>query len=152
MSVITEETAAEVIQGKDHDHCLLCGHLNPKSLNLRFRSDGNGTVEAQFQGHPDLQGYSDILHGGIIAALLDAAMTHCLFHKGIQAVTGDMHVRFVLPIPYRSELRIRAWISSSHGPLYHLQAEIVVGNRVAAWAQAKFLQRRPARQERVLPI
>jgi len=150
--VITEETATEVIQGKDHDHCLLCGHLNPKSLNLRFRPDGNGTVEAQFQGHPDLQGYSDILHGGVIAALLDAAMTHCLFHKGIQAVTGDLHVRFVLPVPCCSELRIRAWISSFHSPLYRLSAEIIVDYKIAAWAQAKFLQRRPARQERGLPF
>jgi acyl-coenzyme A thioesterase PaaI-like protein len=146
MSVTTKTVAPEATDSNDHAHCLLCGPLNPRSLNLSFHPTGDGTVEARFQGHAELQGYSHILHGGVIAALLDAAMTHCLFHRGIQAVTGDLHVRFVLPIPCDAELNIRAWISSAHPPLYHLDSEIVIDRKVMAWANAKFLQRRPQKQ------
>lgn len=74
--------------------------------------------------------------------MLDAAMTHCLFHRGVQAVTGDLHVRFVQPVPCNVPLEIRAWVLSSHPPLYRLKAEIVVDERVVAWAEAKFMQRR----------
>lgn len=41
-------------------------------------------------------------------ALLDAAMTHCLFRQGIEAVTASLKVRFVEPIPHATPLNIRA--------------------------------------------
>lgn len=50
---------------------------------------------ATFSGNPGLQEYEGQLHGRVISSLLDAAMTHCLFHHGIEAVTGELYVRFV---------------------------------------------------------
>lgn len=38
--------------------------------------------------------YIDLLHGGIASTLLDAAMTHCLLSKGIEALTAELNVRF----------------------------------------------------------
>lgn len=126
----------------DHDHCLLCGQRNPWSLKLAFQADADGAVRAYFDSHQRLQGYAGILHGGVIAALLDAAMTHCLFHRGVPAVTGDLHVRFVKSVSCNASLEIRAWVISSHPPLYRLKAEITHEERVMAWAEAKFMQRR----------
>jgi acyl-coenzyme A thioesterase PaaI-like protein len=96
----------------------------------------------RFEPDKELQGYDGIVHGGVIASLLDAAMTHCLFHRGIQAVTGDLHVRFVRPVDCNASLEIRAWVLSSNLPLYRLRAELVFDEHIAAWAEAKFLQRR----------
>jgi acyl-coenzyme A thioesterase PaaI-like protein len=111
-------------------------------LRLSFRVRDDDTVYAEFQGGPDLQGYDGILHGGVIASLLDAAMTHCLFHHGIQAVTGDLHVRFIAPVPCRRRLEVRASVLSPVPPLYRLRAELVCEQRLMAWAEAKFMQRR----------
>ena len=86
-----------------------------------------------------LQGYRGILHGGIVATLLDAAMTHCLFHQGIEAVTGDLQVRYLKQIPFNADLDIRARLVSSFSPLYKLESEITVGNQVMARAKAKFM-------------
>ncbi|MBI4725717.1 MBL fold metallo-hydrolase [candidate division TA06 bacterium] len=61
-----------------HHQCLLCGDDNPWSLKLQFSAGGNGMVLAQFKAHGMLQGYLGMVHGGIVAALLDAAMTNCL--------------------------------------------------------------------------
>jgi acyl-coenzyme A thioesterase PaaI-like protein len=125
-----------------HAHCVLCGHLNSKSLGLVFEPEADGGVRGNFQGVYELQGYSGILHGGVIASILDAAMTHCLFHRGVQAVTGDLHIRFVHPVPFDAVLSIQAWILSSYPPLYRLRAKIVNDERVMAWAEAKFMERR----------
>lgn len=124
-----------------HDRCLLCGYGNPWSLGLKFRDGENGSVITEFQGDPRLQGYEGMLHGGVIAALLDSAMTHCLFHSGIRGVTGDLHVRFVEPVPCESALVIQARIVSGNPPLFHLRAEMRRGAQVMAWAEAKFIER-----------
>jgi uncharacterized protein (TIGR00369 family) len=138
---VTIEDSPNLSAQNGHESCLLCGNLNPRSFNLSFRKAGNGVVQAHFKTHVELQGYEGILHGGVIAALLDAAMTHCLFHHGVQAVTGDLHVRFLQPVSCNVSLEIIAWILSSHPSLYRLRAEIILDERVMAWAEAKFMQR-----------
>jgi uncharacterized protein (TIGR00369 family) len=125
-----------------HSRCVLCGNLNPRSLNLSFKEVGNDTVRAQFTAYAELQGYDGILHGGVIASLLDAAMMHCLFFAGVQAVTGDLHVRFLQPVPCNASMEIQARMLTSNPPLYHLRAEIIIDERVMARAGAKFMQRR----------
>jgi len=128
----------------DHGHCLLCGERNPSSLKLAFQGHADGSVTTRFQAGRDLQGYSEILHGGVIASLLDAAMTHCLFHRGVQGLTADLHVRYVQAVPCGALLEIRAASTGSHPPLHRLRADMEVEGRVVAWAEAKFLERPPA--------
>ena len=125
-----------------HSHCLLCGEKNPWSLRLRFKPDDNGAVHTVFKAHEGLQGYHGILHGGVISALLDSAMTNCLFHQGVEAVTGDLHVRFVKPVPCPESVVIRAWVVTSLPPLYRVRAELVCQETVMAWAEAKFAKRK----------
>ncbi len=125
-----------------HSGCLLCGDHNPRSLGLHFESDGNGGVRAGFKAERNLQGYEGILHGGVIAALLDAGMTHCLFQHRVEALTGDLHVRFLHQVNCGEALQIRAWILSGNPPLFLLKSELTAGDRVLAWAEAKFVARR----------
>jgi uncharacterized protein (TIGR00369 family) len=130
-----------------HAHCLLCGHRNPWSLKLHFAPRPNGAVSACITVDRRLQGYEGIVHGGVIAALLDAAMTNCLFRHGVKAVTADLHVRFVESIPVGTGLDICAWIVRSMPRLHLVRSELAFGGRVAAWAEAKFtMPRFPHRQ------
>ena len=124
---------------KDHEWCLLCGSRNPRSLKLNFKP-GEGEVSTVFTPGLDLQGYSGILHGGIVSALLDSAMTHCLFNSGIKAVTGDLHVRFLHPVPCNQPLEIRASMVSKRPPLYRLKSELRQGKKIMARAEAKFMK------------
>ena len=140
MSATTSDCMAEAIEN-DHAHCLMCGASNPRSLGLCFHSEADG-VGATFKVRSTLQGYTGILHGGVVASLLDSAMTHCLFHHGVQGLTGDLHVRFVRPIPCDATVEIRAWVLSEAGPLYQLRAELLHERCVMAWAQGKFMRRR----------
>ena len=124
----------------DHSHCLLCGDKNPWSQHLRFHADDFGVARAEFQSRPELQGYNGILHGGVICALLDAAMTHCLFHIGILAVTGDIQVRFLEPVSCNGLLNISARVVSPKPPLFRTEAKLISDGKTTAWAKAKFVR------------
>jgi uncharacterized protein (TIGR00369 family) len=122
-----------------HCHCIVCGTANPASLQLRFAKGDDGSVHTVFKGNTLLQGYTGILHGGIISSLLDAAMTHCLFHRNVEAVTGELNVRFIHPVPCDATLEIHARVASAHGILYRLESELVQDNRQLAKATARFM-------------
>jgi acyl-coenzyme A thioesterase PaaI-like protein len=137
---VTVDNQSSLSTQNGHGFCLLCGERNPWSLKIAFEADGNGNVSAKLQSHSGLQGYDGLIHGGVISALLDAAMTHCLFHRGVQAVTGDLRVRFRRLIPCHTALFLQAWVISARPPLYCLRAEVMDAGRLAAWAEAKFMQ------------
>lgn len=139
MSVTTEQH--EVFGGAPpHQGCLLCGSVNPFSLQLAFQDTAAGGVRAVFHSSRVLQGYTGIMHGGVAAALLDSAMTNCLFHHGIEALTGDLHVRYLHPVPCPADLEIHAWISANHAPLYLLNSEITFQQQVLVRAEGKFVR------------
>jgi len=136
-----EERVGATSTGNSHEECLICGYRNPWSLGMRFEPGEDGAVCGRFHGDARLQGYQGILHGGVLAALLDSAMAHCLFHRGVQGVTGDLRVRFVQPVSCATTLDVRAHLESATPPLYYLKAELLEDDRVMAWAEATFMQR-----------
>lgn len=123
----------------DHEFCILCGCKNPWSLKLSFNYDGKYAYTS-FRPNPALAGYKGILHGGVISAILDSAMTNCLFHQGVKAVTGELNVKFVYSVPCMQALDIKAWVQSSRSPLYKLKSEISIEGKIMAWAEAKFMK------------
>ena len=124
-----------------HSQCVVCGSLNPRSLQVSFEKTADEAVVAIFKVRPEFQGYDNQLHGGITATLMDAAMTHCLFHHGISAVTADLRVRFLYPVYCNTTVDLRAWLFFSCPPLYHLKAEITRNDMVMARADGKFMRR-----------
>ena len=129
------------IQKKVHKKCLICGNENPWSLGLNFQLAEDGWVYSEFQAHDKLQGYDGILHGGVISSLLDSAMTNYLFFHNIEAVTGELLVRFLHPIDCTSKLIVRASALLDSSPLYIVNAEIIYEDKLMARAEGKFMQR-----------
>ena len=97
-------------------------------------------MRAELDCDRSLEGYGGRLHGGVIAAALDGAMTHCLFALGRTAVTAELTVRFKQPVATGRPATVRAWLERDLGPLYLLQAELVQDGVVKAAASAKFLE------------
>lgn len=126
------ETTYSLSAAHDHEHCIVCGESNPLSLRLSFALSEDGSVTGHFKAQARFQGYNGILHGGITASLLDAAMTHCLFHQGIEAYTADLHVRYAHAIPCEAQLDIRALMVGQRPPLFRLRAEITCQDRLVA--------------------
>jgi acyl-coenzyme A thioesterase PaaI-like protein len=91
-----------------------------------------------------LQSYPGMVHGGMVAALLDAAMTNCLFSRGVTAVTGDLRVRFRQPVKVDCVAEITAAVVRTRGRLRHLTADLLQDGKPMARATATFVVRRPA--------
>ena len=129
------------IPQESHRFCLMCGQDNPLSFGLKFKKNGDGAVSTTFTGNRNLQGYKGVMHGGVLSALLDTAMAQCLLHQDIEAVTGELNVRYLEQVDCDGTLNIKAWIDSSLPPLYHLKSQIFIGNKIVCKGKARFMQR-----------
>lgn len=85
--------------------CFVCGNNNGIGLHLTFRLEGEVTT-SEFVPQPDHQGYDGVVHGGILAALLDDAMANCLWLRGIAAVTAKMALRYREPVQVGTPLLV----------------------------------------------
>ncbi|HPM83414.1 MAG TPA: PaaI family thioesterase [Candidatus Anammoximicrobium sp.] len=130
-----------VLRRDSHPGCFVCGLANGHGLGLEFRLDEEGAVEATFACPGVFEGYPATLHGGVICALLDGAMTNCLFAHGHAGVTAELRVRFRHPVITERPAKVRAWIASSLRPLHELAAELVQEEQVRATARGKFLEK-----------
>lgn len=122
-----------------HRNCFACGH-GEDGLGLTFEVSDVDTVSSEWFCEARYQSYPGIAHGGIIATVLDCAMTNCLLMKDIPAVTADMHVEYREPVRVGGLVAIRASLVRSRSPLFVLEAEIVQDERVRARASAKFMR------------
>jgi acyl-coenzyme A thioesterase PaaI-like protein len=100
----------------------------------------DGGVEAHFDCARIFEGYSHRIHGGVIAALLDGAMTNCLFAHGRVAVTAELTVRYRYPVMTDHQATVRAWIRESSHRLHRVRAELLQDGQLLARATARFLE------------
>jgi uncharacterized protein (TIGR00369 family) len=78
--------------------CFGCSQKNPAGLKLQFE-ESEEFIHASWQPSEIYQGYSNILHGGIIAALLDEIGAWCVSVKiGTAGVTSEMKTRYLSPV------------------------------------------------------
>ena len=81
-----------------------------------------------------------MLHGGVISALLDGAMTNCLFARGIVALTAELVVRFRHPVAINAPVSVIGRITRSASPLHMLEAEIRQRGEIMAVGKGKFME------------
>ncbi len=122
-----------------HPACVVCDPANPFSLNLNCKADDHGGVSSRFEPKPWMAGFTGQLHGGIVSALLDGAMTQCLFAQNTKAVTAVLHTRFRKPVPIDQALQVRAWLKDTDGKRHQLKAELHLNDALLADAEATFL-------------
>ena len=127
-------------QAEAHPFCFVCSASNSLGLALRYAPQPDGSVSANFLGHCALEGYSGILHGGLIATLLDGAMTNCLFARGIRGLTAELKVRYHESVVSSEEVFLRAWLEDDAHELFQLRAELKQGGVVKASATGKFMK------------
>ena len=97
-----EDTA---LRHYEEHRCFVCGENNRIGLHLTFQLE-DGVTRTEFVPQADHQGYDGVVHGGILAALLDDAMANCLWLRGTAAVTAKMELRYRAPVPVGSRLLI----------------------------------------------
>ena len=85
------------------NHCFGCGPANPQGLHLIFTTDTSDpnaiTATCHFQLDRMHEGPPGYIHGGIVAALLDEAMSKLNRPLNVLAMTRHMEVDYLRPVP-----------------------------------------------------
>jgi uncharacterized protein (TIGR00369 family) len=105
-----------------NDMCFACGPNNPIGLKLQFRFEGQEYV-TEFEVKPEYQGWRGIVHGGLLATVLDEAMARLLWERGRNAITGRLTVRYHKPLAIGERVQVRARITKQRPRVIEATAE-----------------------------
>lgn len=128
------------LQQKLHDTCLLCGDKNPIGLKLKFETLPDLSVKTEFASKFMFEGYKGFLHGGVIASLIDSAMTNCLFAHNVAAFTAELTLKYKHPVRCGGKVSVSAKLLKDYDPLYIVAAQVEQNGQVAVTAEAKFMK------------
>ena len=129
------------------NHCFGCGPENPEGLHLTFAihapdpiNDPTSvtattivTLDRRHEGPP---GY---IHGGIIATLMDEAMSKLNRPLDVLAMTRHMEVDYLRPCPLHTPLTLTARHLRREGRKLFHTAELTLAGRTLATAKGFFL-------------
>ncbi len=130
-----------MIQLQDNGKCFVCGRNNHDGLAVAFEINREAkSISARFTPRETHQGFAGIIHGGILAALLDEAMVKLAFALGLNAVTAEMTMKFHAPAAPGEELLVIGRITSEKKRLVLADARIERGPLLIAEATGKLLR------------
>jgi uncharacterized protein (TIGR00369 family) len=91
------------------NYCFACGKDNPEGMHLKFAFDrdrkhfvSHFRLGKRFTGPP---GYC---HGGIIATILDDAMSKLNKLRDVIAATSQLRVEYLRPVPLHTPLHVES--------------------------------------------
>jgi len=116
----------EEAQGvKPPNACFGCGEANPDGMHLPFTWNyETRRVHGVFQLGKRYQGGTGMIHGGIIAVILDEALGKVCRFDGVQAVTAELDVEYLRPIRVDQEIRVEAFQAGREDRNLHHEGEI----------------------------
>ncbi|HEY5672633.1 MAG TPA: PaaI family thioesterase [Malonomonas sp.] len=118
--------------------CFVCGSKNPIGLKAEFSIDNaQSTSSASLQLAGEFQGWQDVIHGGIIAALLDEACIYACRAKADQCVTAELQVRYRKPVPVGALVEVTGQLDDSSRKVWQASAKLKIDGALYAEAQAK---------------
>ena len=121
-----------------HAECFSCAPSHEQGLRLQFESSGIQTT-----CHTEItkthQSYNGIVHGGILATLLDATMIRCM-HKafGGNPLTCRLDIRYREVLQIDTAMTVTACITSRRGIHCWAHATIMQKDRVCVTARGTF--------------
>jgi uncharacterized protein (TIGR00369 family) len=91
------------------NECFGCGRNNPDGMRLRFTYDEErDCFVCQFRLGRRYTGPPGHCHGGIIATILDEAMGKVNKLRHVIALTSEITVNYLKPVPLRKALRVES--------------------------------------------
>jgi uncharacterized protein (TIGR00369 family) len=114
--------------------CFGCGELNADGLQLKFAPDADGVVRVRFTVPARYQSWAGVVHGGVVALLLDEAVGWAAWHAGQPGVTGRLEVRYRQPLKVGEEVEICGRVDRSRRSLAYVSAwvdRVADGTRLA---------------------
>ncbi|GAB4534638.1 MAG: PaaI family thioesterase [Anaerolineales bacterium] len=109
--------------------CFVCGLENPSGLHLHFYETAPGEVESTYTAPEHFQGYPGVLHGGIVATILDEITGRALMGTDENPrfmYTAKIEVKYRYNVPLGVPLRlvgkaltVKTRTATAWGGVYH---------------------------------
>jgi uncharacterized protein (TIGR00369 family) len=114
------------IQQPNSAMCFVCGLENPAGLRLVFYETGPGEVTATYAPPEHFQGYPGVLHGGIVATLLDEAGGRVVMIGDYKhfMFTAKIEVKYRRPTPLGQTLTVVGQLIKRRGRLAVAHSEL----------------------------
>lgn len=124
------------------NYCFVCGKDNPKGFKIQVRYlEDEMAAETELSLPREFQGWAEVIHGGILATMLDELMAHAVWHFAGPGVTLSMEVRFHQPLKPDEPILVRGVLHTQNGSRRLAEGEIIRladGTRVAS-GKSRFL-------------
>ena len=115
-------------------HCFVCGLENPIGLKLAFYQTADGEVSAEYTVDESYQGYPGVVHGGVVAAMLDEICGRS--HMGVDPprfmYTARLDIRYRKNVPVGQRLKLvgkagksKRRTATAHGAIYSPDGELL---------------------------
>jgi acyl-coenzyme A thioesterase PaaI-like protein len=120
--------------------CFGCGINNPIGLKLKFTRDGDA-LRTEFIPDKVFQGWPGLLHGGILACLLDEVMSNAAYATGNTCLTASMTIRQRKPVEVGIPLVITARITRHRKKLIETEGTVCLkdGTVIAEGSAKQFV-------------
>jgi len=120
------------------DRGAMLGQSNPIAGPMLLRREGDLVVGEITLG-PAHGGAPGLVHGGVVATLLDEVLGHAAISTGVSVVTATLNVRYHAPTPLGVPLRCEGYIAEHSGRGYKLKGQILAGTTRTASAEGIFV-------------
>jgi uncharacterized protein (TIGR00369 family) len=123
----TEETLTPLAYDAQHG-CFGCGVLNAIGLNMRFFTNDEHEAVCHVTVPERFQGPHGFVHGGVIASMLDEAMSKAIHASPhgfkAMAMTRHMETNYLRPVPLGTRVVIRARQARVEGRKHFCEATV----------------------------
>lgn len=113
-----------------HTHlpqCFGCGGENPHAVGIELDAV-EGAAEGRVHFGPEHQGAAGLVHGGLLATLIDETMGAVVYGGRVTRVTAEMTLRYRRPTPIDTDLVCRAHLGEVSGRRFTLLATITTAD------------------------
>ena len=131
--------------------CFICGVQNPVGLQMKLYSDHEHQQVVSTVTIPDqYQSYPGVVHGGIVATMLDEVSGRAVLINGGDddlMVTMKLEIKYRAPTPTNTPLKVIGRVVSTTGNRAKVEGEIVLPDGTVS-ATAEALLARPPQEMR----
>ncbi len=127
------------------DYCFVCGRNNTRGLHMSFYDNGSNEVISEYTVSEEYQGYPGVVHGGVVAAMLDEVVCRVAMigdhHHFMMSV--KMEIKYRHPVPTGEKLQLVGRIDRLRGRLGKATGEVILPDGTLAVESALTLANLP---------
>ena len=103
--------------------CYVCGSKNALGLKLHFEHPQKGLLRSTVVFAKEHQGFKEIVHGGMMAMVLDEMMVNLAWKEGIPAVTVELNVRLKKAVKIGQKVLLEGHLGKAQGRVLYASSE-----------------------------